>query len=110
MSAARRPGPAYLRALPLLLIICTLGLAVGPVGHALATHKHLPRVVAVAGSGATDELGGAHRGELVADVPGAPATVSLLRAWAGPADPSSITSSVTAQSPPVRGPPAEAAG
>jgi hypothetical protein len=93
-----------------LLLICALGLAVGPVGHALAAHKHLPRAVAVAAASTLDEHPGVHRSDLDAVVAAPPAPVRVARAGADPADPSSIPSSVTVHLQPVRGPPAQAAG
>lgn len=111
MQASRdHRRPAVLRALALLLFAGAVGLAAWPVGHALVAHKHLPRAVAAATPTAAVDLPAGHRGEPAADPAPPPAAAALARSVADPADPSSIASAVTAQSPPVRGPPAEAAG
>jgi hypothetical protein len=111
MQATRRPASASLRARALpLLLICALALAVGPVGHAISAHKHLPRAVAIAAVSTVDEHPAAHRS--APDIlPAAPAVpVVLARTSVKPADPSSTPSSPTADFALVRGPPAQAAG
>jgi hypothetical protein len=110
MEAELRTGASpRLRALAIVLA-CALGLALGTVGRSSSGHRHLPRGVAAVAASADDHLPGAHRVDHVADVVRPAPVTALTRGHAGTADPSTSVRSATAQSPPARGPPSEAAG
>jgi hypothetical protein len=110
MEAQPRTGASpRVRALAVVLA-CALGLALGTVGWSSFGHRHLPRGVAVVAATADDHLPGAHRIDHTVDAVTATPVAALARGGTGTADASTSVRSVTAQSPPARGPPSEAAG
>jgi len=110
MEAEPRTG-ASTRARALAIVLaCTLGLALGTVSRATTGHRHLPRGVAAVAASADDHLPGAHRVDHALDVVTRTPVTALARGAAGTEDASTSVRSRTAQSPPARGPPSEAAG
>jgi hypothetical protein len=93
-----------------LLVACALGLTSGAFARSASVHKHVARGVAAVAVTADDHLPSWQRTDLAADAVTSTPVTALARSGGGTGNASTPVSSTTAQSPPVRGPPAEAAG
>jgi hypothetical protein len=92
-----------------VLLACVLGLAITVAAHSEHAHKHAVRGSAVLAVATIDNPHSAAKGDSHSDQQTAPAPAATARWGLGTADSSPLVSSGTADAPPVRGPPAEAA-
>jgi hypothetical protein len=89
------------------LVICLLGLTLVTTVHAAQGHRHATRGVAMVATATADVQPGTTRADQ-GTLGATPVIAAAVIRWPSTADSSRSASRPTAQTPPVRGPPAQA--